>query len=59
MPGHLSAQARAELGKHFSAEELVELSLSVGLFLGMSKVLIVLGLEPEEMDVTVMPTPGA
>jgi hypothetical protein len=29
------------------------------LFLGMSKVLITLGLEPEGMDTTVLPTPGS
>ena len=33
--------------------------LGVGLFLGMSKVLITLGLEPEDMPVTVVPTPGS
>ena len=48
-----------ELKYHFTAAELVELSLGVGLFLGMSKVLITLGLEPKEMPVTVLPTPGA
>jgi hypothetical protein len=35
------------------------MALGVGLFLGMSKVLINLGLEPEDMPVTVMPTPGS
>lgn len=33
--------------------------LGVGLFLGMSKVLITLGLEPKDMDTKVMPTPGS
>lgn len=43
---------------HFSEAQLAELALAVGLFLGMSKVLITLGLEPEAMPVTMMPTPG-
>ena len=46
------------LKAHFSAAEITELALGVGLFLGMSKVLINLGLEPEDMPVTVVPTPG-
>ena len=41
-----------------SDAEIVELALGVGLFMGMSKVLICLGLEPEEMQTTVVPTPG-
>ncbi len=59
LPGQLSADTLSRLSKQFSAAEIVELSLSVGLFLGMSKVLITLGLEPEEMEVTVLPTPGS
>ncbi len=39
--------------------EVAELALGVGLFHGMSKVLICLGLEPEEMDTTILPTPGS
>ncbi len=38
---------------------LVALTLGVGLFLGLAKVLITLGLEPEQMPVTVLPTPGS
>lgn len=37
----------------------MELLLGVALYHGMSKVLIVLGLEPESMPVTELPTPGA
>ncbi|MEE2783322.1 MAG: hypothetical protein VYE04_08175 [Pseudomonadota bacterium] len=47
------------LKKHYSDAELVEISLAVGLFLGMSKVLITLGLEPKDMPVTVVATPGS
>ena len=47
------------LQTHFSADEIIELVLGVGLFHGMSKVLITLGLEPETMPVTVVPAPGS
>ncbi len=50
---------KAELKKYYSDAEIVELTIGVALFLSMSKVLITLGLEPEEMATTVMPTPGS
>ena len=57
---HLPDEAtRAALREHFSEAQVVELALGVGLFMGMSKVLITLGLEPETMPVTVLPTPGS
>ncbi len=59
VPKLLDAAVRARLRAHFSDAEIVELALGVGLFLGMSKVLINLGLEPESMPVTVLPTPGS
>ena len=59
MPGPLSQSQIENLQSHFTPAELVEISLGVGLFLGMSKVLITLGLEPEDMPITVMPTPGS
>ena len=59
LPGPLHEEDVARLREQFSPAELVELSLGVGLFLGMSKVLITLGLEPDEMPVTVIPTPGS
>lgn len=59
MPAPLDQSQIENLQSHFTPAEIVELSLGVGLFLGMSKVLITLGLEPEEMPVTVLPTPGA
>jgi alkylhydroperoxidase family enzyme len=58
-PRGLDADARAALAEAFTPGEIVELALGSGLFLGMSKVLINLGLEPEEMPVTVIPTPGS
>jgi len=59
MPGPLPASVRAELEQQFSAAEIAELAMGVGLFLGMSKALINLGLEPEGMPTTVIPTPGS
>jgi alkylhydroperoxidase family enzyme len=57
-PRSLSADDKAALRREFSPAELVELSMGVGLFMALSKVLITLGLEPEQMDTTVVPTPG-
>ncbi|MCY3794991.1 MAG: hypothetical protein OXG51_11555 [Gammaproteobacteria bacterium] len=51
-------EMKQALKAHYSDAEIAELALGVGLFLGMSKVLINLGLEPEDMPVTVVPTPG-
>ncbi len=59
MPSELTDAQRSELKEHFSEPEIAELTLGIGLFLGMSKVLINLGLEPEDMPTLVMPTPGS
>ena len=57
---HVDAQeVWSDLHRHFSDEQISELMLGVGLFHGMSKVLITLGLEPEDMPVTVLPSPGS
>ena len=48
----------AALRDEFSDEELVELTMAAGLFVGFSKLMIVLGLDPEQMDTTVLPTPA-
>ena len=58
-PRSLSSETRKALKAHYSDAEIIELALGVGLFLGMSKVLINLGLEPEDMPITVIPTPGS
>ena len=57
-PGHADGALRAELDTHFDRAEVVELTLALAMFLGMAKVLISLGTEPEQMDVTVVPTPA-
>ncbi len=58
-PTRLSDEDRSALRAQFSDAQIVELALGVGLFLGMSKVLINLGLEPDDMPTTVLPTPGS
>lgn len=58
LPGRLNSDQLRELRQHFSEAEILEIALGVGLFMGMSKVLITLGLEPDQMDTTVLPTPG-
>ena len=58
-PRSLTDEARAHIRAQMRPEEIVEVSLGVGLFMALSKVLITLGLEPEEMDTMVVPTPGS
>ena len=52
-----SGEVITDLRAHLSAPEIVELSLAVSLFHGFSKLMISLGLEPEHMETTVLPTP--
>jgi alkylhydroperoxidase family enzyme len=58
-PRPLAASDVAELRRHYTPEQLAELAIGLGLFHGLSKALIVMGLEPENMPVTVMPEPGS
>lgn len=57
-PELLNGDAEAALKRHLSGEQIAELGLGVTLFLALAKALIVLGLEPEQMDRTVLPTPA-
>lgn len=57
--GEPAVDDQALIRSHLDDGEVVELLLGVGLFHGMSKVLINLGLEPQHMPVTVLPTPGS
>ena len=59
IPGTLTRKNDAIIKRCLSKKERAEISLGVGLFMGMSKVLIALGLEPEEMDTTLVKTPGS
>lgn len=53
-----STELEAELRAHFDAAQIVELTYAMGSFIGYSKQIIALGVEPEVMDVTVLPAPA-
>lgn len=53
------AEVRAALEAEFTSDELVEMGVGLALFHGFSKLLISLGCEPEQMDVSVHRTPGS
>jgi alkylhydroperoxidase family enzyme len=57
-PELLNGDARAALRRHLSPQQIAELGLGVTLFLALAKALITMGLEPEVMDRTVLPTPA-
>ena len=57
-PRPIEPALQASLRQHFSDAQIVELGLGVGVFMALSKVMITLGLEPESMPTTVLPTPG-
>ena len=59
MPQAIDESLQAQLKQHFNEAEIQELALGIGIFLSMSKVLINLGLEPESMPITLLPTPSA
>ena len=59
IPGTLTRKNDAIIKRNLSKKERAEIGLGVGLFMGMSKVLIALGLEPEEMETTIVKTPGS
>lgn len=45
--------------EHFSHPEIVELTYAMGTFIGYGKQIMILGLEPEDLPLTVLPTPGS
>lgn len=49
---------KARLRQHFISAEIMELTYAMGSFIGYSKQLIMLGLEPESMPVTGVPIPS-
>lgn len=57
-PALLTGDARAALQRHLTPQQIAELGLGVTLFLALAKALITMGLEPEAMDRTVLPTPA-
>lgn len=56
-PQGLTDGQRHELLEHFPAEQLVELTAAVALFMGFSKIAVALG-PPPDMPTQVVPTPG-
>lgn len=56
-PSSLSDTLRAEMLKLFSAEEIVELTATLAISMGFSKMAVALGQEPDNMPVQVVPTP--
>lgn len=57
-PELLNRDAKAALQRHLTPAQIAELGLGVTLFLALAKALITMGLEPEGMDRTVLPTPA-
>ncbi len=47
----------ADLKQHFAPDEIVEITYAIGTFIGYSKQIITLGMEPEHLPLTVIPTP--
>ena len=57
-PAHLDPTVAEAVARHFTPAEIVEFTVALTMFLGMAKVLISLGVVPEQMDVMVVPTPA-
>jgi alkylhydroperoxidase family enzyme len=56
--GHgLDDELRAEMLRHFTPAQIVELTAGIALFLGFSKIAIALGSAPPDMPTMVVPTP--
>jgi alkylhydroperoxidase/carboxymuconolactone decarboxylase family protein YurZ len=56
-PASIGADLREAMRREFAAEEIVELTAGLALFMGFSKIAVVLGTAPESMPVTILPTP--
>ena len=57
--GHAPDRAlETQMRQHFSEPEIVELTYAMGTFIGYGKQIMILGLEPENMPLTVVHTPG-
>lgn len=57
-PSAVPSGVKDEMARHFSEPEIVEITLALSMFMGMAKVLISLGMEPEQMKTTIVPTPN-
>ena len=58
LPSAIPPAVREGLAEHLDPAEVVEVTLALVLFHGLSRVLISLGLEPDVMPTTVVATPG-
>jgi hypothetical protein len=58
-PSLLDAGVKDDLVREFGAAGTLELGVSIGMFMSMSKVLIAFGLEPLHMETTVLEAPVA
>ena len=56
-PRSLTGETKAAILREFGSGGAVELAVSVGMFMSMSKVLIAFGLEPAHMETTVLDAP--
>jgi AhpD family alkylhydroperoxidase len=56
-PASLTPALRDDMLGRFSSAEIVELTAGLALFMGFSKIAVVLGQEPASMPTTVIPTP--
>jgi AhpD family alkylhydroperoxidase len=56
-PAEITPELQADMRKYFTAEQIVELSVGLALFLGFSKIAVALGQAPQTMPTTVIPTP--
>ena len=57
--GHGAADdLKARLRAAFTPAEIVEITYAIGTFIGYSKQIITLGMEPENLPLLVVPTPG-
>ena len=57
--GHVADPTlEARMAEHFNDAEIVELTYAMGTFIGYGKQIMILGLEPEHLPVTLVRTPG-
>jgi hypothetical protein len=56
-PSGVTPELRTRLLGHFSPEQLVELAAQLSLFLGISKVNVVVGLETDSDAIKIVPVP--
>jgi AhpD family alkylhydroperoxidase len=57
-PAGIGDDLRAAMRRELTAAEIVELTAGLALFMGFSKIAVVLGTAPESMPVTIVPTPS-